>query len=213
MIDLYTWTTPNGRKVSIALEELGIPYEAHAIDITKGEQFGAHFLAMSPNNRIPAIHDRETGLSLMESGAILIYLAEKAGGLLPTAGAARMRVLEWLMWQMGGVGPMLGQVHHFVHYNPEASEYASKRYSDEALRLYGVMDRQLADKEFVAGDFSIADIAIWPWISRFDWQNVDLDAFPEVKRWYLALAQRPAVQRGYDVPFTTNPIPIPAAIG
>ena len=162
MIDLYTWTTPNGRKASIALEELALPYEAHTVDIGKDEQFKPEFLKISPNNRIPAIVDRDNGFSLMESGAILIYLAEKAGRLLPSGKLERMRVIEWLMWQMGGIGPMLGQVHHFVKYNKGKAPYAEERFFKEALRLYGVLDRRLADHEFVAGDYSIADISIWP---------------------------------------------------
>jgi len=200
MIDLYTWSTPNGRKVSIMLEELGWPYTVHTIDITRDEQFAPGFLAVSPNNKIPAIVDRETGQSLMESGAILLYLAERSGRLLP-AGAARWRALEWLMWQMGGFGPMLGQAHHFVHFNPDKSDYAKARYATEAQRLYGVLDRQLAAQRFVAGDeYSVADIAIWPWAARFAWQAVDLKAYAHVLRWYREIAARPAVVRGYSVP-------------
>ncbi len=210
MIDLYTWTTPNGRKVSIALEELGMPYQAHAIDISKDEQFAPDFLKIAPNNRIPAIVDRETDFSLMESGAILLYLAEKAGKLLPTDFQKRARVNEWLMWQMGGVGPMLGQVHHFVKYNPGKAPYAEERYLKEAHRLYGVLDRRLADNEFVAGDYSIADISIWPWISRFEWQTIDLSKYPNVKRWYVAIAKKPATIKGYDVPRKVGEIPMPA---
>jgi GST-like protein len=209
MIDLYTWTTPNGRKVSIALEELGLPYQVHAIDISKDEQFAPDFLKISPNNRIPAIVDRDTNFSLMESGAILLYLAEKAGKLLPTEQQKRYRVIEWLMWQMGGVGPMLGQVHHFVKYNPGKAPYAEERYLKEAKRLYGVLDKQLATREFVADDYSVADIAIWPWVSRFEWQTMDLSQFPNVKRWYTAIANRPAVQKGYQVPKNMGPIPMP----
>ncbi|MBX6427236.1 MAG: glutathione S-transferase N-terminal domain-containing protein [Variibacter sp.] len=209
MIDLYTWTTPNGRKVSIALEELGIPYAAHPVDISKDEQFKPEFLKISPNNRIPAIVDRENGFSLMESGAILLYLAEKAGRLLPTDRLKRFRVVEWLMWQMGGIGPMLGQVHHFVRYNKGKAPYAEERYLKEAHRLYGVLDKRLADREFVADEYSVADIAIWPWISRFEWQTIDLNQYPNVKRWYTTIAQRPAVQRGYDVPQKVGDIPMP----
>ena len=209
MIDLYTWTTPNGRKASIALEELAIPYQAHAIDISKDEQFAPDFLKISPNNRIPAIVDRDNNFSLMESGAILIYLAEKAGKLLPKDAQKRFRVLEWLMWQMGGPGPMLGQVHHFVKYNKGKAPYAEERYLKEAHRLYGVLDRQLANREYVADDYSIADIAIWPWISRFEWQTVDLNQYPNVKRWYVAIANRPAVQKGYQVPKFVTDIPMP----
>ena len=209
MIDLYTWTTPNGRKASIALEELGIPYTVHAVDISKDEQFKPEFLAISPNNRIPAIVDRDNGFSLMESGAILMYLAEKAGRLMPSDLQKRYRVIEWLMWQMGGVGPMLGQVHHFVKYNKGKAPYAEERYLKEAQRLYGVLDRRLDGREFVADDYSIADIAIWPWISRFEWQTIDLDKFQNVKRWYLTIAARPAVQKGYKVPKDVGDIPMP----
>ena len=179
MIDLYTWTTPNGRKASIALEELGLPYTAHAVDIGKDEQFKPEFSKISPNNRIPAIVDRDNGMSLMESGAILIYLADKTGKLLPKSGEARYRIIEWLMWQMGGPGPMLGQVHHFVKYNKGKAPYAEERYLKEAHRLYGVLDKRLNDHEYVADDYSIADIAIWPWMSRYEWQTIDLNALSE----------------------------------
>ena len=209
MIDLYTWTTPNGRKASIALEEFGLPYAAHAIDIGKDEQFKPDFLKISPNNRIPAIVDRDNGMSLMESGAILIYLADKTGKLLAKDGEKRYRALEWLMWQMGGVGPMLGQVHHFVKYNKGKAPYAEDRYLKEAHRLYGVLDRRLADRAYVADDYSIADISIWPWISRFEWQTIDLAQYANVKRWYLAIANRPAVQKGYHVPKKVQDVPMP----
>ena len=209
MIDLYTWTTPNGRKVSIALEELGLPYKTHLIDISEDEQYAPDFLKIAPNNRIPAIVDRDTGIVLMESGAILIYLADRTGKLLPKEGEQRYRAIEWLMWQMGGPGPMLGQVHHFVKYNKGKAPYAEERYLKEAHRLYGVLDRRLADREFLADDYSIADIAIWPWISRFEWQTIDLSQYPRVKRWYTAIAKRPAVQRGYKVPKDVGEIPMP----
>ena len=209
MIDLYTWTTPNGRKVSILLEELGLPYTAHAVDITKDEQFAADFLKISPNNKIPAIVDHDTGITLMESGAIMLYLADKAGKLIPSAGEPRYRVIEWLMWQMGGAGPMLGQAHHFLRFNKGAAPYAEERYSQEARRLYGVLDRRLADHAFVADSYSIADIAIWPWISRFEWQTIDLRQYPNVKRWYEEIARRPAVRKGYDVPKKVGEIPMP----
>lgn len=210
MIDLYTWGTPNGRKVSIMLEETGIPYESHAVNIGKDEQFAPAFLAISPNNKIPAIHDRETGVSMMESAAILMYLARKSGQLLaPEGDAAYWETMEWLMWQMGGVGPMFGQVHHFVRYNQGVSQYAEDRYLKEAHRLYGVLDQRLANHEYLAGEYSIADIATWPWVSRYEWQTVDLTAYPNVLRWYLAIADRPAVQRGYDQPFHVNDIPRP----
>ncbi|MBM3526460.1 MAG: glutathione S-transferase [Alphaproteobacteria bacterium] len=209
MIDLYTWTTPNGRKVSIALEEMGLPYTVHAVDIGKDEQFKPEFLKISPNNRIPAIVDRDNGLSLMESGAILIYLADKCGKLLPSSGEKRWRTIEWLMWQMGGVGPMFGQVHHFTKYNPGKAPYAEERYLKEAHRLYGVMNKRLADNEYLAGDYSIADIATWPWVSRYEWQTVDLKQYPNVLRWYLAIAGKPATQKGYKIPKDVGEVPIP----
>jgi GST-like protein len=209
VIDLYTWTTPNGRKISILLEELGMPYAVHPIDIGKDEQFRPDFLKISPNNRIPAIVDRDTGFSLMESGAIMLYLAEKAGKLLPKELEPRYRVVEWLMWQMGGPGPMFGQVHHFVKYNPGKAPYAEERYLKEAHRLYGVLDRRLAEHEFVADAYSIADIAIWPWVSRYEWQTVDLNQYANVLRWYRAIAGRPAVQKGYHVPKKVQEVPVP----
>lgn len=210
MIDLYTWTTPNGRKVSIALEEMGLDYEVHPVDINNRQQFESDFLKIAPNNKIPAIVDRDTGLSLMESGAILLYLAEKTGMLMPREGTGRLKTIEWLMWQMGGPGPMFGQVHHFTKYNPGKAPYAEERYLKEAHRLYGVLDKQLASRDYVAGDYSIADMAIWPWVSRFEWQTVDLNKYPNVKRWYLAIAARPAVQKGYHVPKKVQDIPMPA---
>jgi GST-like protein len=209
VIDLYTWTTPNGRKVSIGLEELGLPYTAHPIDIGKGEQFQPDFLKISPNNRIPAIVDRDTGMSLMESGAILLYLAEKTGQFMPRELEPRYRVIEWLMWQMGGPGPMFGQVHHYVKYNKGKAPYSEERYLKEAHRLYGVLDRRLAEHEYVADAYSIADIAIWPWVSRYEWQTIDLHQYPNVLRWYRAIAGRPAVQRGYQVPKKVQEIPMP----
>ena len=209
MIDLYTWTTPNGRKVAIMLEELELPYAVHAIDFSKDEQFKPEFLKISPNNKIPAIIDHETGLHLMESGAILIYLASKSGKLLPRDGEPHYRVLEWLMWQMGGPGPFLGQLHHFVKYNKGKAPYAEERFLREAHRLYRVLDQRLADREFVADGYSIADIAIWPWISQYEWQTIDLNEYPNVKRWYVMIANRPAVQKGYHVPKKVNEIPMP----
>lgn len=209
LIDLYTWSTPNGRKVSIMLEEIGLPYTVHAIDITRDAQFADDFLRVSPNNKIPAIVDRDTGLSLFESGAILMYLAAKTGKLMPTDAAAKWRVIEWLMFQMGGLGPMLGQAHHFLHFNRGVSDYAEKRYAAEAKRLYAVIDARLGNHEYLAGEYSIADIACWPWVSRFEWQGVDLNDYPNAKRWYTAIANRPAVQRGYQVPTTAKEIPMP----
>lgn len=210
MIDLYTWNTPNGRKVSIMLEETGLPYRTVPVDITNGEQHDPDFLEISPNNKIPAIVDREAELSLMESGAILMYLADKAGRLAPVAGRARWQMLEWLMMQMGSVGPMLGQAHHFNHFNPDKSDYARARYVSEARRIYGVLDTRLANSEHLAGDdYSIADIATWPWVSRYEWQGIDWADYPSLLRWYKAIAARPAVQRGYDVPATGATIPVP----
>lgn len=212
MIDLYTWTTPNGRKVSILLEELGIPYEAHAIDISKGEQHAPDFLKISPNNRIPAIIDRSNGMSLMESGAIMLYLGHKHDAFI-CEGDEYWRMMEWLMWQMGGLGPMLGQVHHFVKYNKGKSEYSEERYSKEARRLYSVLNGRLENRDFVSGSgtgkYSIADMAIWPWISRFEWQEIDLSDYPNVRDWYVRIAERPAVQTGYNVPKYVNDVPLP----
>ena len=209
MIDFYTWTTPNGRKVSIMLEELGLPYTTHAINIGEGEQMASDFLKIAPNNKIPAIVDNDNGMTLMESGAILMYLAEKTGKFLPTDADARWHTIEWLMWQMGGPGPFLGQVHHFVKYNKGKSAYAEERYLTEARRLYGVLDRRLADHEYIVDDYSIADIAVWPWISRFDWQTLNLNDYPNVKRWYLDIAARPAVQTGFHIPKKVQEIPMP----
>jgi GSH-dependent disulfide-bond oxidoreductase len=209
MIDLYTWTTPNGRKVSIALEELGLPYTVHPIDIGKNEQFAPDFLKISPNNRIPAIVDREKNYSLFESGAILMYLAEKTGKLMPQDLPSRYRVIEWLMWQMGGIGPMLGQAHHFLKFNEGKAPYAEERYGAEAKRLYKVLDTRLKDHAFMADGYSIADIATWPWIARFEWQRIDMNEYPNVKRWYLEIAKRPAVIKGYAVPKDMGPIPMP----
>ena len=194
-IDLYTWPTPNGRKVSIALEELGLDYEAHPVNIGRDEQFAPDFLAISPNNKIPAIVDRETGRSLMESGAILLYLSEKTGEL---GGGDRWTTMEWLMLQMGGVGPMLGQANHFLQFNAGKSAYAEARYGDEAKRLYGVLDRRLAGHEYLAGDYSIADIATWPWISRWPWHRIDWADYPSLARWYRSIAARPAVGKRLD---------------
>lgn len=205
MITLYTWSTPNGRKISIALEELGLPYTVSAVNITRDEQFAPDFLAISPNNKIPAIVDSEgpagEPIALFESGAILIYLAEKTGKLLPSDPRDRYDVLQWLMMQMGSVGPMLGQAHHFLRFAPEDLPYAKKRYIAETRRIYGVLDRRLAQHEWLAADmYSIADIATFPWIARHEWQQVALTDFPNVKRWYDAIAARPAVARGMAVP-------------
>ncbi len=207
MIDLYTWTTPNGRKVSILLEELGVPYTAHAINITEGEQHAPEFLDISPNNKIPAIVDHDNGLKLMETGAIMLYLAEKYGRFMPADLEGRARAWEWLMWQMGGLGPILGQVHHFVKYNRGKSAYAEERYSTEGHRLYGVLDKRLEGRDYIVDDYSIVDMACWPWVSRYEWQEVDLKQYPNVRAWYQRLAAREAVQRGYHVPKKVNEIP------
>jgi len=204
VIDLYTWPTPNGRKVSIALEEFGLEYASHAVNLQKDEQFAPEFLAISPNNKIPAIVDRSNGQAVMESGAILIYLAEKCDQFW---GENRYDTLQWLMLQMGGIGPMLGQVHYFKKYNSGKSVYAEERFYQEAQRLYGVLDQRLGDAEYLAGEYSIADMATWPWISRFEWQQISLTEYPNVKRWYTQIADRAAVQKGYDVPMFVNAIP------
>lgn len=208
MIELHTWTTPNGRKVSIALEEMGLEYRCVPVDIGKDEQFAPEFLAFSPNNKVPAIRDGE--VTIFESGAILLYLARKSGRFLAAEGSAEYwQTLEWLMWQMGGYGPMLGQAHHFLQFNPGTSDYAEKRYGQEARRLSGVLDRRLESSEFIVGELSIADFAIWPWTSRFDFQKIDLHAFPHLQRWYQALAARPGFVKGYAQPHDTGAIPLP----
>ncbi|MDA7946038.1 MAG: glutathione S-transferase N-terminal domain-containing protein [Hyphomicrobiaceae bacterium] len=210
MIDLYTWSTPNGRKVSIMLEECGLEYKVHPINIAKDEQFQPHFLEIAPNNRIPAIVDNDNGLTLFESGAILMYLAEKTGKFWPQDFEKKWRTVEWLMWQMGGIGPMIGQAHHFVKNNKGVSEYSEERYVNESKRLYGVLDRRLKETEYMAGDdYTIADMATWPWISRFEWHTVDMNEFPNVVRWYKAIAARPAVEKGYHVPVEQPGIPMP----
>ncbi len=207
-IDLYTWNTPNGRKVSIMLEEVGLPYRVFPIDITKGDQLQPNFLQLSPNNKIPAIVDHDAGIHLMESGAILMYLANKTGKLLSPIGDKYWEQMEWLMLQMGSIGPMLGQTHHFVKFNSGKSPYAEERYSKENARLYQVLENRLQDREFVCGEYSIVDIATWPWISRFEFQQMNLSDYPNLKRWYLNVASRPAVRRGYGVPdFLEVPLP------
>jgi GST-like protein len=208
VIDFYTWGTPNGRKVSIMLEEAGLKYQVFAINITKDEQFAPDFLSVNPNNKIPAIVDHappaaygSAPYSVFESGAILIYLAEKSGLFLPQDARARGQALQWLMWQMGGFGPMLGQTHHFVRFAKEKVPYAIDRFSTETKRLYGVLNGHLAKNEFLAGkEYSIADMAIHPWAGRHEWHGINLADYPAVKRWFDAIAARPAVQRGYDVP-------------
>jgi GSH-dependent disulfide-bond oxidoreductase len=201
MIDLYTWGTPNGRKASIMLEECGLAYDTHPINIAKNEQFAPDFLKISPNNKIPAIIDHETGQSVFETGAILIYLAEKTGKFLPADPVGRSLTFQWLMWQMGGLGPMLGQANHFIRFAPEKVPYAIKRYHEEAKRLYGVADKRLAEATYLAGeDYTIADIAAWPWINIHDFHDIDLAEFPNVVRWHALIGARPAVQRGMKVP-------------
>lgn len=200
MIDLYTFTTPNGRKASIVLEELGIEYNVHKIDITKGDQFTPEFVAINPNSKIPAIVDNETGMTVFESGAILMYLAEKAGLLLPTNQKERYQVIEWLMLQMGSIGPMFGQLNHFKKFAPEKIDYAISRYEKETLRLYGVLDNQLAKGEFICQDYSIADISIFPWVAIYEFQGLTLANHPHLQRWFESLQQRPSVQKGMTVP-------------
>lgn len=210
MIDLYTWSTPNGRKVSIMLEECGLPYDVHPVDISKDEQFAPDFLKISPNNKIPAIVDRDAGMSVFESGAILVYLAEKAGRFLPSEPKRRFATLEWLMFQMGGVGPMLGRAHYFLKFNPGKAPFAEEWFAKEAQRLYGVIDKRLGETPYLAGpEITIADFATWPWLSRWDWQGIDLERFSNVQRWYVELAQRPGVRRGYDVPAMGHEMPLP----
>ncbi|VVD92514.1 glutathione S-transferase C-terminal domain-containing protein [Pandoraea terrigena] len=204
MIQVYSWATPNGHKVHIMLEECELPYHAHPVDIGAGDQFKDAFLAISPNNKIPAIVDEEgpdgKPISLFESGAILLYLAGKTGRFLPEDVRGKYETLEWLMFQMGGVGPMLGQAHHFRIYAPEKIDYAIRRYTNEARRLYGVLDKQLGHHPYVAGDmYTIADIAIWPWLRSWKNQGVVMSEFPNVQRWFEAIEARPAVQRGIKV--------------
>jgi len=204
VIDLHYWPTPNGWKISIALEEMGLPYRVKPVNIGRGEQFAPEFVALSPNGRMPAIvdHDPPGGgapLSIFESGAILVYLAEKSGRFLPRDVRGRSDVLAWLFWQVGGLGPMLGQHGHFRLYAPEKIPYAIQRYEQETRRLYGVLDRRLEGRAHVCGDYSIADMACWPWLVTHKAQGIDLAAFPNVARWYDALKERPALRRGYDL--------------
>jgi GSH-dependent disulfide-bond oxidoreductase len=213
MIELYYWPTPNGHKVTMFLEETGLDYTIYPVDISAGDQFKPAFLAFSPNNRMPAIIDTApadggNAVSVFESGAILVYLAEKTGTLLPSDLRGRKTVLEWVFWQVGGLGPMAGQNHHFVQYAPERIPYAMERYVNETNRLYGVLDRRLAEREFIAGDaYSIADIAAYPWIVPWKRQQQDLDSFPNLRRWFDAVRGRPATQRAYarGEPYTTRP--------
>ncbi len=212
MIDLYYWTTPNGHKITIFLEEAGLPYSIKPVNISTGEQFAPDFLKISPNNRIPAMVDNDPAdrigpLSVFESGAILQYLAEKTGKFLPTFARGRSEVMQWLFWQMGGLGPMAGQNGHFNNYAPEKIPYAIERYVKETERLYGVLDERLEGREFIAGDYSIADMACYPWILPHERHGQKLEEFPNLKRWFLAIKERPAVQRAYDVAKTINTKP------
>jgi GSH-dependent disulfide-bond oxidoreductase len=212
MIDVYYWTTPNGHKVTIFLEETGLPYSIKPVNIGKGEQFQPEFLAISPNNRIPAIVDNDAAgggkpISVFESGAILQYLAEKTRKFLPADLRGRTEVMQWLFWQMGGLGPMLGQNHHFRNYSNEKLTYAIERYVKETERLYGVLDERLADREFAAGPYSIADMACYPWIVLHERQGQNLDDFPNLKRWFETIQRREAVQRAYALAKTINPAP------
>ncbi|APT34031.1 disulfide-bond oxidoreductase YfcG [Methylobacterium phyllosphaerae] len=211
MIELHYWPTPNGHKITMFLEEAGLAYRIHPVNIGKGEQFNPDFLKIAPNNRMPAIVDDEPAgggapVSLFESGAILLYLAEKTGRFIPGDLRGRAEVLQWLFWQMGGLGPMLGQNHHFSQYAPEKIDYAIKRYVNETNRLYGVLDRRLADRAFVAGpDYSIADMACYPWIVPYEKQGQNLDDHPNLKRWFTAIAERPATQAAYARAPEVNP--------
>jgi len=204
VIDLYTWTTPNGRKISIMLEELGLPYRVHAINIGKDDQFKPEYIKINPNSKIPSIVDPDgpdgKPIAMMESGAILVYLADKSGKFLAKNGRARYDALQWLMFQMGGVGPMFGQTHHFLRAAKEQVPYAIERYGKETRRLYGVLNDHLKDHAYLAGEYSIADIATYPWVSRHEWHKVDLSDFLHVKRWFDAISARPAVQKGMNVP-------------
>jgi GST-like protein len=213
MIDLHYWTTPNGHKVTIFLEETGLPYRVIPVNISAGDQFKPEFLAISPNNRIPAIVDTApvdggAPVSVFESGAILQYLAEKTGKFLPTDMRGRTEVMQWLFWQMGGLGPMAGQNHHFVQYAPEKLPYAINRYVNETNRLYGVLNKRLADRAFVAGDYSIADMASYPWIVPHQRQQQNLDDFPHLKRWFETIRARPAVERAYALVEKINTAPV-----
>lgn len=213
MIDLYYWTTPNGHKITLFLEEAGLPYRVVPVNIGKGEQFAADFLKISPNNRIPAIVDQAPAdggapIALFESGAILLYLADKTGQFIAPDPRGRAETLQWLFWQMGGLGPMAGQTHHFTQYAPEKVPYAIERYTKETARLYAVLNKRLADREFVAGGYSIADMAIYPWIVPHSRQGQNLDDFPHLKRWFEAIRARPATQRAYALVEKINPAPV-----
>jgi len=212
MIDLYTWTTPNGRKLSILLEELGVDYTAHAINITEGEQTSPEFLAISPNGKIPAIRDRATGQTVMESGAIMLWIAEREGRFLG-APDDKASVLEWLMWQMSAQGPALGRIHQFAKYGNSIGEPAETKARAQGAQVYAELNTRLTGRDYVAGagrgTYTIADMAIWPWVSRYEWHETDLNQYPEVLKWYRRLAERPAVQRGYHIPHFVNEVPVP----
>ncbi len=211
MIDLYYWTTPNGHKITLFLEEAGLPYEIKPVNINEGEQFRPEFLEISPNNRIPAIVDHAPAdggkpISIFESGAILQYLAEKTGQFMASDLRGRTETMQWLFWQMGGLGPMAGQNHHFNMFAPEKIEYAIRRYVDETARLYGVMNDRLEDRDYLGGDYSIADMACFPWVVPHKRQGQNLDDFPHLKRWFDAIRVRAAVQRAYERAYTVNPV-------
>ena len=208
LIDLYTWSTPNGRKVSIMLEELELDYRVIPVDISKGEQHEEALASRNPNHKIPVIVDHEAGLTMMESGAILTYLANKTGKLMSQSGAAYWEEMQWLMFQAGHVGPMLGQTHHFVKFNPGKSPYAEERYKNETRRLYEVLNKRLSGRSYICADYSIVDIATWPWISRFEFQQMDLNEYPALCDWYRRIAERDAVQKGYGVPEPAS-VPLP----
>jgi GSH-dependent disulfide-bond oxidoreductase len=209
MYDLYTWSTPNGRKISIMLEELGATYQVHPVNIDAGEQFTPEFTRLSPNQKIPVLVDRDKSLSVFESGAILLYLADKHGQFFASAGENRLRTIEWLMWQMSTVGPFLGRAHYFLKNNPGKAPFAEEWFAKEAQRIYGVLDARLQRRQFIVEDYSIADIACFPWIARHSWHRVDLNHFPRVKDWYLRIAAKPAVVKGYSVPDGRARIPMP----
>jgi GST-like protein len=210
MIDLHYWTTPNGHKITMFLEETGLKYKIFPVNIGKGEQFKTEFLAISPNNRIPALVDREpkgggAPVAVFESGAMLVYLAEKSGKFLPSSGASRYDVMQWLFWQMGGLGPMSGQTNHFKNYAQEKLQYAVDRYVNEVNRLYGVMNKRLADREFLAGEYSIADMASYPWVVPHERQGQNINDFPHLKRWLDTIAARPATKKAYEIAKEVNP--------
>ena len=206
MIDLYTWSTPNGRKISIALEELDLAYRVIPVNIGAKEQFAEDFLAISPNNKIPCIRDSDNGRTLFESGAILLYLVDKTGQL---GGDDHWQMVQWLMLQMSSIGPMFGQTHYFHRYNPGKAPHAEERFVSETHRLYGLLNRQLANREFLAGSYSVADIAIFPWVARWPWHSVDWSRYPDLARWYKTIVGRDAVQRGYNVPASDQKLLLP----